>query len=418
MFRNYQIKSIVSLSALATFMCASPSLAEPVDLLKKALVDDSKHYINFRYRLETVDQDGLAENATASTLRSALGYQTGSLYDFSGTIEFQNIAGLGAERYNDTINGKTQFPTVADPEQTVLNKLFLSYSGIPETVVSFGRQLYNFDNMRFVNDNEWRQQHQTYDSFSLVNNSLPDTTLNYVYTYKLNLSNGNDFATGNRDVDFHFLNGKYSGWKYGSVVGYAYLLDYDLASLSSMASQSYGLRFTGKAPVTEGINALYTAEYAIQSDYGNNTANYNADYFLGELGIGQEQWSVLLGYELVGADGTNGVFNTPLASIHAFHGWADKFATTPANGIEDKYIKAAYTVKSPEYAALDGLKFDLRYHQFDAEQGNADYGSEVDMQISKNFLKHYSAAVQFADYNADSFATDTQKIYIMLGAKF
>ena len=34
----------------------------------------------------------------------------------------------------------------------------------------------------------------------------------------------------------------------------------------------------------------------------------------------------------------NGVkgFTTPLASLHKFQGWADKFTATPANGIEDK----------------------------------------------------------------------------------
>ena len=43
------------------------------------------------------------------------------------------------------------------------------------------------------------------------------------------------------------------------------------------------------------------------------------------------------GYEVLGAD--NGVgFATPLATGHKFQGWADKFLTTPGDGIEDVYI--------------------------------------------------------------------------------
>lgn len=410
-------KYLLLASCLSALFYAPHSKADDFSF-KKSFIDNSKYWLHLRYRLESVDQDGLSEEALASTLRSSLGYQTGSIYGFSGTIEVQNILSIGNEQYNDTLNGKTQYPTVGDPELTAINKAFISYSDIPDTVVSFGRQLYNFDNLRFVNDNEWRQHHQSYDSLSLVNKSLPDTTLSYVYTYKMNTSSGNEHPTGNREVDFHFLNGKYEGWKYGSLVGYSYLLDYDDTALFTSASQTFGARFNGKAPIAEGWNALYTAEYARQSDYGNNTANYDADYMLGELGVGQDNWSVTLGYEALEADGTNGVFNTPLYSAHAFHGWADKFATIPANGIVDKHIKSSYTFKAPDNVVLDGLKLDLRYHQFDAEQGNDDYGSEVDAMISKNFMEHYSASIKFADYNAEDFATDTQKIYFILGAKF
>ena len=34
-------------------------------------------------------------------------------------------------------------------------------------------------------------------------------------------------------------------------------------------------------------------------------------------------------------------FTTPLATLHKFQGFADKFLTTPANGIRDTYIELA-----------------------------------------------------------------------------
>jgi hypothetical protein len=38
-------------------------------------------------------------------------------------------------------------------------------------------------------------------------------------------------------------------------------------------------------------------------------------------------------------------FTTPLATLHKFQGWADKFLTTPVNGLADLYVNAGYTRK-------------------------------------------------------------------------
>lgn len=406
-------KLLLSTAILCCF--GGVTQAQAQDALKKALVDDSSHYIHFRYRLENVDQDGFANDATASTLRSTLGYKTGDISGFSGTLEFQNITQLGGDNYNDTINGKTTHPTIADPETTAVNQAFLTYEGFPDTSVSVGRKAFNFDNMRFVNQNNWRQHHQTFDSVSIENHSIDDTALNYVYVANVNRSNGDDHPLGDIDSNLHLLNAKYSGWEYGSVTGYGYFLDFDNTTFSGNSSKTYGLRFTGKAPINENLNALYTAEYAMQSDHGSNTASYDADYHLAELGVGGSNWGAKLGYEVLEGDGTNR-FTTPLGTGHGFHGWADRFVSVPTTGIEDKHIKLHYKVVSDNL--LNGTKFDARYHDFDAEQGGADHGSEVDLKISKSFWDHYSASIIYADYDADSFSTDTQKAFLILGAKF
>ena len=43
---------------------------------------------------------------------------------------------------------------------------------------------------------------------------------------------------------------------------------------------------------------------------------------------------------MLGGDNGSGnrAFQTPLATKHAFQGWADQFLTTPADGIEDAYL--------------------------------------------------------------------------------
>src|SRR3546814_11261136 len=63
---------------------------------------------------------------------------------------------------------------------------------------------------------------------------------------------------------------------------------------------------------------------------------------LAELGYTWQGIVLKGGYEVLGGDdGTgNRAFQTPLATKHAFQGWADVFLTTPADGIEDAYVGA------------------------------------------------------------------------------
>ena len=410
-------KKILSVSAI-TCLFSLPALAESGDALKTFFVDDAKVGIAFRYRLENVDQDGFSKDATASTLRTTLNYQTGLINNFAATLEFQNIALIGNDNFNDTLNGKTLYPTVADPEITAVNQAYLTYSGLPDTDVTIGRKHFNFDNIRFVNINNWRQHHQSYDSISVLNKSLTDTVINYVYASNLNRSVGSDHPLGDIETNLHLFNAKYSGWKYGAFTAYNYVLDFEEMAFQGNSSRTYGLRFIGKAPLNDGLNVLYTAEYATQSDHADNPADYDADYLLAELGLGGSNWSVKLGYEELEADGTKGRFTAPLGTGHGFHGWADKFVSVPSTGIEDTHLKASYTIKSDTGSFLNGMKFDFRYHDFDANEGSADYGNEIDIKISKKFKDHYSATFIYADYDAEDFATDTTKFWLILGAKF
>ena len=61
------------------------------------------------------------------------------------------------------------------------------------------------------------------------------------------------------------------------------------------------------------------------------------------------------------------------------------------------------------------------YHEFDADEGSADYGDELDISFAKSFGKHYSAGVKYAAYSAGDASTgkvDTDKVWLWLGAKF
>ena len=107
---------------------------------------------------------------------------------------------------------------------------------------------------------------------------------------------------------------------------------------------------------------------------------------------------------------TNPAFQTPLATPHKFQGWADKFLTTPSAGIEDFYVGVS--------GSLAGWNGQAVWHDFQAEAGSLDYGTELDLSVSKKFAQHYEVLVKYADYSADGLFTDTQKFWLQLSAAF
>lgn len=350
-----------------------------------------------RLRYETVDQDGITEDAEALTLRGRLGYTTGNFNGLGAMAEFEYTTSLdNAERYNSTNNGHTAYPVVADPEATELNQAYLSYSGLTDTLLKYGRQRIKLDNDRFVGNVGWRQNEQTYDGFMAANKSLPDTTLTYAY-----LTQVNSIFDTSMDAKAHLLNASYAGLPFGTLTGYGYLLEFPTAATTS--NKTFGLRFAGGTDVSEGVKLLYAAEYAAQSDYKDGNDNIDADYNLLELGVETQGVTAKVGYEVLGADNFSG-FETPLATKHAFNGWADKFLATPTNGLEDVYVSVG--------GAVMGVKLLAVYHDYSADTGGADYGSEWNLLAAKKFGKNYTVGTKYASYDADSFATDTDKFWL------
>lgn len=119
---------------------------------------------------------------------------------------------------------------------------------------------------------------------------------------------------------------------------------------------------------------------------------------------------------MLGGDGTN-AFSTLLATGHKFNGWADKFLSTPVNGLEDLYFGIMADL-SGVHKHLENTKAKVIYHDYSAENGGADYGTEWNAVITKKFAKKYAASLKYASYDADSFSNDTSKLWLTLGYKF
>lgn len=399
-------------STLALF-AATPAQAEDVNSIADWF-EKGDPGIDFRYRLETADQDSLPLNSTASTLLTKLYYKTASVAGLSGYVEFANVTIVGEETYNDTINGRVRRPVIADPEGTEVSQAYLAYK-VGNLTLKGGRQGFNLDNQRFIGMVAFRQNDQTYDSVSL--SYAPNKQVNAFYSYVWNVNRifGDDSPKGDLDSNLHIANIAYTGSSLGKFSAYSYLLDFNDAGAFGLSSATYGARFAGKQAATDAVDIAYTLEYAHQTDYKDNPADFSADYFTGELFLSAAGFTGGAAYEKLGSD--NGTaFQTPLSTLHKFNGWADLFLTTPATGLQDFNVSLAYRV--PGEGPLAGTLFKAIYHDFSSDVGNLDYGDEWGFLVSKRLNKTFTASAKAAFYNADQFATNTTRFWFTIGATF
>jgi hypothetical protein len=379
---------------------ASPALAAPLTL---------KPIVEARLRYEGVDQDGIARNADALTARLRGGIEATS-GPFSALVEAEGTLAI-AGHYNSTTNGKTRLPTVADPDNIELNRIQLQYRGAPKTVVTLGRQRINLDDQRFVGSVPWRQNEQTFDAVRVESSAIGPVAVDISYSWSDRTIYGIDSPIGAIHGDNIFAT---AGTKIAGVTvkGFAFLIDQDQATRRQFSSQTYGARAAGNWPIGTAKLAL-TASYARQSDYAGNPNDYTADYWLGEAGLTVRALTLTAGYEVLGASKGAAFtsFQTPLATLHKFQGWADKFLTTPANGIRDAYASASYGgVKT----AAGPVSMLVAYHRFESDRLSQHYGNEWNAQLGLKAGRHVALLAKFADYRADRFATDTRKFWLQL----
>jgi hypothetical protein len=400
---------LLAAAMLATLPLANiPGIAAKADPDFGDFLTNGRLIFDARYRYEYVEQDGFANNAGADTVRVRAGFQTGEVWDLQGLIELEGIGHLSND-FNDTVNGHTTFPIVADPDDVQVNRLQLEYSGLPETVVTLGRQRINLDNQRFVGGVAWRQNEQTFDALRIANMSIPNLIATYIYLDRVNRVFGDRSAQGDFEGDTHLANLGYDVAGWGKVTTYAYLLD--LNEAPTLSTETLGVRFAGKHDIGDGVAATYSLEYATQSDYGGNPGTFELGYWLAEAGLTWQGLKILGGIESLEGDGARG-FSTPLATLHKFQGYADVFLTTPANGVVDHYATLGYETKIENTEPATGLMAAITYHDFEAERGGASFGNEVDAELIVKFGDHWSAGVKYANYNGDAAFADRDKLWL------
>ena len=366
---------------------------------------ETKYILDGRIRSEMVDQDGIAESAHAVTLRARLGFETGKAWNTALLIEGDAIVPIQDEyRPDPTSTYNAIYPVVADPEAYEFNRIQLTNTSLPGTTLTLGRQRIGLDDQRFVGGVAWRQNEQTFDALRVVNRSITNLVLDATYLNRVNRIFGDDSLQGDYKGDSFLLNAAYQT-KIGKFTAFGYLLDFEpitgiAAGLNPVrdSTTTYGLRFAGEKPAGK-IKLAYIASYATQTDFADNPLDFELDYLTGELTGTFRHFSLGIGTEILEGNGVAGVggkgFTTPLATLHKFQGWADKFLTTPANGIEDLYATGSVTLKG--VGSLDTLGLIAAYHDYQAEQISADYGEEWNVSLAAK-IKRVNMMLKFADY--------------------
>ena len=241
----------------------------------------------------------------------------------------------------------------------------LRYTGF-DTDVRIGRQEISIADERFVGPVGWRQHHQTFSAVNVANRSLGRLTLQYVFSDEVYRIFGDSRATAN-----HFVHGSIDTGRAGTVNVYGYLLDFTAEAVSVLSTNSFGFELTGAQDLGVTGRVLYEAEYARQLDAAGNPNRVRANYVHLMGGVGFEQLvTARVGWELLGGSAANGIFSTPLATVHKFNGWADKFLNTLTNGLRDLYVSLS--------GSFDVFGWVATYHEFTADTGRARYSNEFD----------------------------------------
>ncbi len=312
------VLSELSAGALLQEPLAAPEAApSALDFISKAKLTG-----DFRLRYEFAEQDPL-ESSNAVTLRSRVGILTGEYAGFQGFAEYQGTLAFDRDDYRSGRgDGKGKGKTViADPESHELNRLWLSYKGF-DSKIKVGRQRIILDNARFVGNVGWRQNEQTYDAVTLTNTSLDRLRLYYGYIWHTQRIFGSEPPATAAQTDFdgstHLVNFAYSGLPNATIATYAYFMDLDNEAGSAQSNNTYGAFIDGVAPM-DSLELGYRAEYAFQTDGSDSPLSYEANYYH------LEGSAKLEGNHVAGAgyESLEPQFRTPLATLHAFNGFAD-----------------------------------------------------------------------------------------------
>ena len=390
---------------LGSVLAASPAMAQDIKL---------KPLIDARLRYETVDQAGLPRDAEAATIRVRSGVQASS-GPLSAIVEMQGTLALVGDYY-DGLHGAATRPLIADPQNIALYRAQLQYR-TKAVALTVGRQRIALDDERFVGAVPFRQNGQTFDAARVEWTGVKGLKADLTYAWRVNTVWGIDGVGARpRSIGGDNVLGNLSyASPVGTITGFAYLVDQDEAAVQGfrLSSQTYGARLAGARPLGKGVKFSYQLSYATQSDYDRNPNRYHADYYLVDGGLDLHAVKLGAGYEVLGAD--KGValaaFQTPIATGFKFQGWADKFLTTPPDGVRDLYGNLGYGWK--QAGPFKALTLQAVYHRFASDRHSRLYGDEIDLLASAKLGKT-SLSARYADYQADGFATDTRKFWLQL----
>jgi len=388
---------------IASTLCAPSAYAQ--DLFQSL---DLNSFGDARLRYHTIDQDGFEQSAEALSLRIKLGLELNIFENSTALIEFEGSENF-IEDFNDTLNGQIGRPVISDPENFDINRLQFQTDLIPDTRLTLGRQRIALDDWRFIGHWDFRQNEQTFDA-ARIETKIGPGLLDAAYIGHVERQFGNDSPVGEFDGDSFILN-------YGVIIpagrltAFYYGLDLETGPeenrFSDLSSATLGVRLNGRYKWTDwGLN--WDASIAEQKDFADNPNDYSALYAAAKLGVEYRNFDFSLKAEQLGNDNGQAV-QTPLGTLHRLNGVADQFLTTPDEGLRDFSVSAGYKLRN--VGIFEDVRAHASYHWFESDEGNADFGEEIDIALSGKW-KNIRFGLEYADYDANSFSSDAQVLIL------
>lgn len=347
--------------------------------------------LDMRVRYELGDVDG-SDVSHAFTLRERLGLKTTDWHGWSAFVEgeFSQAAiddyNGGAPLADPAVAGNA---VIADPETNELNQLYVQYAGY-DNLAKVGRQRIIYGNAAFIGNVGWRQNEQTFDAVSLTNTCIDDLTLDLAYINQVNRIFGSD-AGGtleNLPGDIFIANASYSGIQDLVLGVHAYSMDFE--DSPGLENNTFGVSAKGSV---SGFD-LY-GEMAWQ-DKAGGTADGEAWYVHTNASRNFSDQTLTLGVEHLDAG-----FKTPLATLHAFNGFADAFIGGRAggthNGLTNVYL--AHTLP-----VCWGMKWTNTLHALGDNEFSAGYGWEFDSVLAKKFSDQLTGIAKLAHFESEGDA--------------
>lgn len=371
-----------------------------------------KPIVDMRLRYDHIGQDNFPDDAEGLTMRVRPGIAV-QRSGLSAIVEGEATVGV-VRRFDDGFNHLTSRPLIADADNIEINRLQLGYQG-PAGGITIGRQLLELADQRFVGSASFRQNQQTFDAVSARWMPLSGLSADFTYAWSVRTVIGRKGEGARpRSVrgDNVFALMGYAT-PVGKLTGFAYIVDQNMQQVQNyrLASQSYGVRFTGKRLFPRSTQLSYALSYARQSDYHRNPNSYTSEYYAAELALSGKVLAGTVGYEILGAaDGRAFTsFQTPDASAFRFQGWSGRFITTPADGIRDLYMTVAPTWKTG--GVVSGLGAGVTIHRFWSDRLIRRYGDEFDLLATVK-IERFTLSARYARYRADLFGSDVHRFWL------
>ena len=406
----FPLPSPVIWRVFTLFLALTAGLFAPLtNALDSWSPDSSEHQSDLTLRIRY----GLAKSGDVAgkTASAALQWQLTSDWteQLSSVLELGHVTTAFDDDYNDGREMNDQ-PVIPDVASTELKQLALHWSDGVHGLTA-GRQRIKLDDQRFIGSNNFWQNDQTLDAIHYQRAVMYSSTLSYAYVNRahrifatdgdrmgpsnqgVTTSQNNPYRLqlGQHDHNSHLLHLRLKDWDYQDISLFYYHMEID--QLPQLDNRTLGGRYQYERRWGK-LKPGFTLSVADQSRSWSGES-VHIPYYLVQLQLAAPSRAISLRHEVLGSRKGLSVA-TPLADLHAFHGWADAFNSQPGGGIRDTSVKLLWR-HTP-------IKLDVRQHWFKRDRDGAFFGRETDLDVIVKISRQQNILLRLASFSASHAA--------------